>query len=146
MKNILVPIDLSEFTPEVLGHAERQARMSSAKLWLMHVELPDPEFVGYEPGPQHCRDDVAGDLRAEHRRLEEMVASLKRSGVDATPLFVRGDTVDKIVEHAEKLPADLIVIGSHGYGWFKRAWLGSVSEGVLRKAKRPLLIVPVEKR
>lgn len=146
MKNILVPIDLSDFSSAVLDHAERQARLSSAKLWLMHVALPEPEFVGYEPGPQSTRDDVAGDMRAEHRRLEAMVNALKVSGIDATPLFVQGNTAEKIVEHASKLPADLIVMGSHGYGWFKRAWLGSVSEAVLRRTDCPLLIVPVGKR
>ena len=46
------------------------------------------------------------------------------------------------MREAERLNADLIVLGSHGHGVIRRALLGSVSEHVLHHARRPLLILP----
>jgi nucleotide-binding universal stress UspA family protein len=46
-----------------------------------------------------------------------------------------------IVEEAEEWGADLIVVGSHGYGFWKRAWLGSVSNAVVHHAPCSVLIV-----
>ncbi|XP_072997388.1 universal stress protein A-like protein isoform X1 [Typha latifolia] len=57
-----------------------------------------------------------------------------------------GDARDVICEMVEKMGADILVMGSHGYGFIKRALLGSVSDYCARNAKCPVLIVkrPVE--
>ena len=86
-----------------------------------------------------------GELRAEHRDLQQWASDLRDQGLNAEALLVQGPTVDTLVERAEHLKADVIVLGSHGHGAVYRALVGSVSEGVLRKTKRPLLIVPVDK-
>ncbi|RRT52821.1 hypothetical protein B296_00029596, partial [Ensete ventricosum] len=52
-----------------------------------------------------------------------------------------GDPRDVICQVVEKLGADLLVIGSHGYGFIKRSFLGSVSDHCARNAKCPVLIV-----
>jgi len=52
------------------------------------------------------------------------------------------DVHEEILVHAERLPADLIVMGTHGRSGFERLLLGSVTERVLRKARRPVLTVP----
>ncbi|CAL4939045.1 unnamed protein product [Urochloa decumbens] len=52
-----------------------------------------------------------------------------------------GDARTVICHMADKLGADLLVMGSHGYGFFKRALLGSVSDYCLRNASCPVLIV-----
>lgn len=52
-----------------------------------------------------------------------------------------GDPRDVICEAAEKVAADVLVMGSHGYGVIKRAFLGSVSNHCAQKAKCPVLIV-----
>jgi nucleotide-binding universal stress UspA family protein len=55
MDNILVPLDFQEATLDVLDHASLLAQSLSAKLWLVHVGDPDPDFVGYGVGPQSVR-------------------------------------------------------------------------------------------
>ena len=55
---------------------------------------------------------------------------------------MQGSTPETIAREAERLNADLILLGSHGHGAIRRALLGSVSEHVLHHANRPLLIVP----
>lgn len=52
-----------------------------------------------------------------------------------------GDPRDVICEMAEKLAADVLVMGSHGYGLIKRAFLGSVSNYCAQNVKCPVLIV-----
>ena len=144
MANIVVAIDFSPVTDQVIEHASLLARSLSAKLWLIHAGQPEPDFIGYDSGPQTVRDQVAGDLREEHRRTQQAAEKLRSSGIDATALCPQGSTVETILHEAEKLDADLIVIGSHGHGAIHRVLLGSVSEGVLRKAACPVMIVPAQ--
>ena len=142
MKTILAPIDFSDVSTAVIATAESLARSFSAALWLIHVAAPNPDFVGFEAGPQSVRDQRAEHPRDEHRQLQEEAARLESAGVNATALLVQGPTVEKIFAEAERLQADWIVIGSHGHGAAYRALLGSVSESVVRGSKLPVTIVP----
>ena len=142
MQNIIVPIDFSALTESVLDIARTLAECFSARLWLIHVASPDPDFVGYDAGPQSVRDQLAGHLREEHQRLQAIASELREAGIDATALLVQGPTAEKILAEAEDHQADLIVMGSHGHGAMHRALMGSVSERVLRKAGCPVTIIP----
>lgn len=142
MESILVPLDFSEVTNAVVERAKALADAFSAKLWFVYVASPDPDFVGYEPGPQAVRDQVAAEHRDHHRSVQQVAEKLRRQGVEATALCPQGPTVATILGEAEKLSVDLIIMGSHGHGALYRTLLGSVSEGVLHKASCPVLIVP----
>ena len=142
MDNILAAIDFSDITPKVVDRATEMARSFSCKLWLIHVAAPDPDFVGYGTGPQCERDWRAKTLRKEHKYLQDKALELEQSGIDVTPLLIQGATVATIIEESSKLKADMIVIGSHGHGALYKTLVGSVSEGIIRKAACPVLIVP----
>jgi len=142
VKSILAPIDFSDSTEAVASTACTLARAFGAKLWLVHVAAPEPDFVGYEVGPQSVRDQRAGHLREEHRRLQELAEAIRDDGVDTAALLIQGPTVAKILSEAERVGADLIVLGSHGHGAVYRTLLGSVSESVLRQATCPVTVVP----
>ena len=142
MKTILAAVDFSPVSDAVVEQAAALARAFGGTLWLLHVAAPEPDFVGYEPGPQSVRSSVAAELRDDHRRLQERSAALRADGLDCTALLVQGSTPETIVREAERLDSDLIVLGSHGHGALRRALLGSVSEHVLHHAGRPLLILP----
>jgi nucleotide-binding universal stress UspA family protein len=142
MKNILAPVDFSRVTDAVIEMGAALAESFSCALWVLHVAAPDPDFVGYDVGPQSVRAGVAGKRHEEHRRVQEESARLRARGVNATALLIQGPTVETIVREAERLKADLIVLGSHGHGALYRSLVGSVSEGVLREASCPVLILP----
>lgn len=142
MKQILAALDLSEVSDAVANRAASISRAFSARLVLLHVAAPDPDFVGFDVGPQSVRDARATELRDEHRRFQQLAGEFCDAGVDAEARLVQGSTVDTILQQAERQKADLIVLGSHGHGAVYRALLGSVSEGVLRRASVPVLIVP----
>lgn len=140
--NILVPIDFSPVTTQVLGHASVLAAGLGGRLYLVHVAAPDPEFVGYDAGPQTVRDQVARKYREQHQQLQAEADALRAGGLDAVAVLVQGPSVETILSEAERVCADLIVMGSHGHGAVYRLLAGSVSQGVLRRAPCPVLVVP----
>jgi len=142
MKTIVVAIDFSAVTADVLERAAELGKGLSAAVWLVHVAAPDPDFVGYDAGPTTVRDQVAHEMRDTHRRVQDEADALRARGVNATALQVQGPTVETILHEAERLHADVIVLGSHGHSALHRALLGSISEGVLHRAACPVLIVP----
>lgn len=142
--NIIVPIDFSDVTERVLREASIAALARGAKIWLLHVAMPEPDFVGFEGGPDVVRDQVAKEFREEHRQVQGYADQLTSEGIDVTALLVQGPTVQTILEEADRHDADLIVMGSHGHGTLYQMIVGSVSEGVLRKTRCPVLLVPAD--
>ena len=142
MKTILAPIDFSDVTGAVVESAAGIAKAFQASLYLLHVAPPDPDFIVYEPGPQTVRDSVARKIRKEQHQLQELESEMKGKGLDVHALLVQGATTGKILQEAKRLQAEMIVIGSHGHGALQKLLVGSVAEGILRKAPCPVLIVP----
>lgn len=140
MKTILVPVDFSDATPRIIAAARPLAEAFSSRVVLLHVAEPEPDFVGFEPGPMSVRAAVAGDLRHEHHDLEALKASLP--GLDVLALQVQGATAETIVAESARQGADLIVMGSHGHGALYHLLVGSAATGVLKAATCPVLIVP----
>ena len=139
---VLVGLDLSEGTDKIIDTAQSLAVPLSAQVWLLHVAEPDPDFVGWDAGPETVREDMAKRFREEHRQIQALADKMRDAGLDVTALLVQGATVEKILSEAARLEADMIVLGSHGRGAVYQLVIGSMSEGVLRKADCPVLIVP----
>jgi len=59
---------------------------------------------------------------------------------------LEGDCVGALLDLAERMNADLIVVGSHGRGGISRAILGSVAEGILRRSAMPVLVMHAPKK
>ncbi len=142
MRRIVAAVDFSEVTAQVVECAAALAERFGSELRLVHVAPGDPEFVGYEAGPQVVRDQVADELRDAHRALHELAEGLRRRGIDAKASLLRGPTAETIRGEVASMDADCVVVGSHGHGALHRALLGSVSEGVLHGATCPVLVVP----
>ena len=117
--------------------------MSPAKaVYVLHTAEPEPDFVGYDAGPDVVRGQVAKEYRQEHRAVQKLADGLREQGIDATALLIQGPTVATTLNQADKLGADLIVVGSHGRSAIYDVLVGSYSAGVLRKSKVPVLVVP----
>ena len=71
---------------------------------------------------------------------------MRQKSLDVKGLLIQGSTVEAILKQADKLKAQMIVMGSHGRGAIYKMLVGSVSEGVLHGAKCPVLVVPTHKR
>ena len=143
---ILVAVDLSPASQQVVDAAALVARRSGGETYILHVAEPEPDFVGYETGPDEVRDQVAAEFRAEHRAVQALADGLRDQGIDATALLVRGPTVEITIDQARKLEADLIVVGSHGRSAIYDVLVGSYSAGILRTSPVPVLVVPSRKK
>ncbi len=142
MNNILAAIDFSDVTDKVITTAAKIAESFSSKLWLIHIAAPEPDFIGYDTGPACERDWRAKVLREEHKYIQDKALELEASGINVTPLLIQGMTVEMILSKASQLHADMIVIGSHGHSALYKTLVGSVSEGIIRQASCPILVVP----
>ena len=140
---ILVAVDLSPATVKVVEAAGRVAKLTGATLYILHVAEPEPDFVGYDAGPQGVRTRVANVLRREHRDVQALAESLRNDGLDATALLIQGPTVETTLKEADNLKAELIVVGTHGHGAVYDVLVGSYSAGIIRRSKLPVLVVPI---
>lgn len=145
MHSLLVAVDFSPVTDRVIDAAVAVARAFDSDVHLLHVAPPDPEFVGYDAGPESERQAVAGKLREEHRQLQALEDAPWPDRDRVSALLIQGPTVEKILEQRDRLRADLVVMGSHGHGALVSLLVGSVTEGVLRRAVCPVLVVPIRR-
>ena len=143
---LLVPLDLSDATPLVLAIARRAAQTTGASVVLLHVAEPEPAFIGYEAGPDVVREQVAHEYREQHQVLHSHAEALRAEGIETTALLIQGEIAPCILREAERLGADLIVIGTHGRGAMFELIVGSVAHAVVRDTSIPVLLVPLRKR
>ena len=139
-KTILWATDGSETAAHALPYALGLAESDKAKLVVVHAR---EIFVGRGGGYPVLADE--SELRATiHQQVEE----LKSSGIDAT-YIVRTCTANHaartIAEIAEEVGADLIVVGTHGYGRVANLLLGSTTQGLLHAGTCPVLAIPTGK-
>jgi nucleotide-binding universal stress UspA family protein len=141
IQRILCPIDFSDFSRHALDHAVAIARRYRSTLTLLHV---CPLSIAYAPGTPvlPVPTPTPGDL-------DGLLASMKRfadteAGTSVPMQFEigEGDAASEILDRAQAIPSDLIVLGTHGRSGFERLVLGSVTEKVIHKARCPVLTVP----
>jgi nucleotide-binding universal stress UspA family protein len=167
--NIIVAVDFSDSSALVLAEAQKWAQLTAAHIWLVHIEEPysdlvgegsefvgpvssfgvvlnDPKIIPNNPEIKTFRNAEAIRLRERHARLQREAKEIRKQGLNVTALQLSGPMVETILQEAAKLPADLIIVGSHGHGMMRNLLLGSISEGILRHSQCPVLVVPTHKR
>jgi nucleotide-binding universal stress UspA family protein len=142
MKTLVVAIDFSDITSLLIKEAAKLASCYEARVYVIHVAAPDPDFVGYEVGPIQERQFRAKELRAEKKKLEQLATELKALGVDAVSLLMQGETAKLLLREVDRLQSCLLIMGVHGRGLIKTAFLGSTSHEIVRLASCPVLLVP----
>ena len=145
MKTIVVAVDFSNATAGVLEMARSLAKAYAAKLCLYHVVEPEPSYTAYGFTPDEFPALHAYQEEAKRRamdKLNELLALVKKDLPDATCQIAEGSPLHALLDYIKEIGADLVVLGSHGHGAIASLLLGSVAEGMVRKAAVPTLIVP----
>ncbi len=140
--NVLVATDLSPVTIRMLNQARRLAQRLDARVWLVHVAAARPEFIGFEVGPVYVRDFTAHALRRVHARIQRMAARWRDAGLETSGVVVRGATAEALLREAERVGAELILMGTHGHGVGRGHWIGRVVRQVVRGANCPVVLIP----
>lgn len=150
MSVILVPVDFSDASGDLLRVAAETAGARGAALHLLHVIEPVATAAGLETDPAMAQLQVAQDLDAEKRieseRLRKTAAEISARGIPCTSEVRFGLPADEILAVAESIAADLVVMGSHGHGALYHLFTGSVVTGVLRRVNCPVLVVPLRQK
>lgn len=145
MKNFLIALDLQDKkqTDAIVKHTKELAKAFGAKCWLIHIAQPDPEFVGYEVGPQYIRDEIAEELRGEHRQIQRVAEEIKSDAIECDGLLVQGPTEEMILEEIKKLKIDLLIIGNKKRGFLQELFVGSITNELIRDVQIPTFLVPL---
>ena len=142
MKSIVVGVDLNEVDEAILKKAVSLGRATGATLHLVHVfpaETSAMDYVVYVPvDPEKRKAAIANT----HEKLEERVSDLERKGVQAEAKIKFGHPHDKILEYAEEVKADVIVVGTQSRNAVSRVLLGATADKVVRRSPVPILVVP----
>ena len=138
---ILVPVDFSDYSREVVTFAADLSRRYEAALHLLHVHQPMTSSL-----PDNSVLLTAAQLSRIHETLTQLLDDLKQTAQAtlSTPVestFLEGFAANEIVRFAKDSACDLIVMGTHGRAGFKHWLLGSVAEYVVRTAPCPVLTV-----
>jgi nucleotide-binding universal stress UspA family protein len=140
LRRILCPIDFSDTSRRALEYGVAIARWYKAELAALYVgpAIVQPVNLAEYPAPM----PLEPPRETLMRDLEQMLGAAEAQDLRTTVAIEHGGAVQQILKLAEALPADLIVLGTHGRGGFDRLVLGSVTEKVLRKAACPVLTIP----
>jgi nucleotide-binding universal stress UspA family protein len=138
---ILLATDGSEGAELAASRAVDLARRTDSELHLVHVGIA-PAFLMSDPGTVGYDRMLLEEIEDEARELLRKLSwRVKVAGGDVAGSHLRMGEVDlEIVGLAEKLEADLIVMGCRGRRGIRRAIGGSVSDAVIRQAPCPVLV------
>jgi nucleotide-binding universal stress UspA family protein len=156
IKTILYATDLSKNSAYAFRYAVNSARKHDAKIHILHVieALPSAaeglitQFMGEEK-LRKVRKEVEEDLleRIRERLRQFAERELKRDPKTLKRVVsidvVYGTPAAEILRKAEEMNADVVILGTHGKGVIGHAFLGSVSEQVLHRIRKPVFIIPL---
>lgn len=143
-QKILLAYDGSTESQQALLNCKDLSQWEHAKVHLLSVIPHDAVAMGHESVYVSEIDSTF----EENRRLiilNEGVKQLKATGVEATGELLKGDAVDQIVECAQRIGADLIMLGHrHRANWLARWWIGSVPKALIEHSPCSVLVVIIK--
>ncbi|NNF52613.1 MAG: universal stress protein [Gammaproteobacteria bacterium] len=143
MKHILVPVDFSEITPELVAAAARMARRLDWPMTLLNVAPRQPDVLGKQILRHEVREPAPEDVAEDFLKLKALAQGARESeGVACDFRMVRGKPVATILNEARRADSELIFMGAHDRKSIFQKLMGSVSAGVLEQAPCPILVIP----
>lgn len=140
-KTILVPVDFSDCSEQALDYACSLASSIGATVYIVNALGAASPELGLSVSYAMIESVLKG-----HQEAVEKLADKRRAHVAmGAPIAKLGDARDVILETADALDADLIVMGTHGRRGISRIVVGSVAEDVARRAACPVLLVRTKK-
>lgn len=158
ISNILYATDLSKNSAYAFRYAVNSAEKHDARIHILHVleKMPLAAYVRLrESIPPEKLEAIFKESKEKslsqiknrllkfcERELIDKPACLSKV---ASILVVEGDPAGEILQKADELEADVVILGTHGKGLLAHAFLGSVAEKVLNRIKIPVFIIPIPK-
>src|SRR4029434_7133215 len=145
LRRILCPVDFSDPSFRAMRHASALAGWYDSALTALYVNPTLPIEDGGDVGTFAVGSTAVLEAARSTAVIQNLRGFVTRAVGDQTvdvEVEEGTGTAEAIVARASSLPADLIVMGTHGRTGIKRLLLGSVAERVLRTAPSPVMVVP----
>lgn len=143
MTNIIVPVDFGASTGRLVQGAIDFAEKTGGRLFLIHVAPADLGFAIGDMGFQYFPEVQANEIRQELAALKKYEDQVKAAGLECEHVLKQGSAGDVILEYAREKNASYLVVGSHGRSNMYDVVVGSLTKELTRRAKIPLLVVPM---
>ncbi|MCL6248585.1 universal stress protein [Acinetobacter sp. ANC 4945] len=142
-QNILVPVDGSEISFSAVKKAAIIAKAFNSQLTLISLVAEDPfTDADFYYSSSIMKEYFVQAYANAESALKEAVQITTEVGIDAQSKIIKGQvSAEGVVEAANEVKADLIVMGSHGRKGFKKMLLGSFAQDVLSNTELPVLVV-----
>ncbi|MEH6577644.1 MAG: universal stress protein [Amphritea sp.] len=136
MKTIIVPVSFSQNTEQLLESAVPLAKAFTSTVYLLHVVLPN------EDSSYKDKKAMGQEFAEESQALNRLAQQMRDASIDTHALLVEGIAATVILEEAEKLNADLIILGSHGQRPLTQALVTDVTQDIIKQLHCPALLIP----
>lgn len=154
MKNVLIALDYDPTAQKIAEIGYEMASALEAQVTLLHVVAnevyystraytPIMGFAGFSPAEPIEGEQTEYLKEAAYTYLQNSKNHLGDTNIRT--MVKEGDFADMIIETAELINADILVLGSHSRRWLEKIVMGSVTENVMKRSRIPLLIVPTKK-
>ncbi|HRI58947.1 MAG TPA: universal stress protein [Saprospiraceae bacterium] len=145
IKHILVPIDFSAASLNAMDTAVAMTKRHDAKLTLLHVV--NESILSYHHADVLPIASAVPIVEMMRNEAKEMLGQIKDKVTDKHGIEVQGETTQgfvssEICKSAERLGADLVVMGTHGASGFREFFMGTNAYAVVKHAPCPVLTVP----
>ncbi len=152
MKKVLIALDYGLSAQKIAEKGFELAKSMNAKVTLLHVVADETYYRGMDSAPflgfygyDFFNIDNSGSLIGSSLNfLEKIKSHLKDNDIEI--IAELGDFPTVILDTAERLHSDIIVLGSHSKNWLESAVMGSVTQSVLAKTKTPMFIIPIKEQ
>ncbi len=147
MKTLLVPVDFSAVTNQVIESAISLTKAFGGKAVLMYViQPPMVATAEYALPAEIIQEAINTNEKASQRKLDGYVRRFHDAGIECSAQLLVGSPVVHILDEAAKNNADFIVMGTHGHGKLYDFLVGSTASGVIKKARCGVIILPPEEK
>ncbi|OVE62834.1 universal stress protein [Chryseobacterium mucoviscidosis] len=143
MVNIVLPVDFGDKTEQLLEGAVKFAKQINGRIYLIHVAPSDIGFAIGDMGFQYFPEVEENEIREELVQLNKIQQRILAHEVECEHILKQGIAKDIILEHAEDKKADFIVMGSHGRSGIYDVFVGSLTKGITKDSKVPVLVLPI---
>ena len=140
MQKIVCALDLSEHSKTVAEYACKMAKMSGATITAVYAAPTLTQYTGFHVPPNTIDSFVGEIVSGAEKAMLQFVAE-NFDGVEATAEIVVGYAAEEIISVAEKIGADMIIMGTHGRKGIDRILFGSVAEKVVMNSRIPVLTI-----
>jgi nucleotide-binding universal stress UspA family protein len=141
-KRILVPTDGSEITAKAIDTAISLAKSVGAQVFTISAKEPFPYSAISEMQPTPPQEFFDAQERIAHQRIQAVVTQCATEGVACQAYTVEAlHPWEAIIDHAQRMECDLLVMASHGRRGVSALLLGSETQKVLTHSKIPVLVV-----